>query len=258
MRQKDILTCLARGNPHGQLYPEAVRNFCIGLKNVSPAGYRFMRREFNNKIPALGTIQAWHANADLNCNPGIIKYSLKVLTRKVDEMAANGEKLIGALLFDEVAIYKLLQFVNNEMIGFESVPTIEKKNAQIASESLVFMFNAVNTELKLPVAYYFVNKLNAESKAQLVERVIQSLLECGVVLPSTTFDGFRSNAAMCQIFGADFSVFSPTFDPSFTINDDRINAMYDASHNIKLVRGCLASKGTLYDAEKREIKWVIF
>lgn len=58
-------------------------------------------------IPAVGTIQDWHANADLNCNPGIMKYSLQLLKRKVDEMAANGEELIGALLFDEVAIYKL-------------------------------------------------------------------------------------------------------------------------------------------------------
>lgn len=63
------------------------------------------------------------------------------------------------------------------------------KNAQIASEVFVFMFNAVNTELKLPVAYYFVDKLNAESKGKLIERVIESLLECGVVLLSTTFDG---------------------------------------------------------------------
>lgn len=230
---------------HGESYPEAVRNFCIGLKNVSPAGYRFIRREFSDRIPAEGTIQAWHANADLNSNPGIIKYSLQVLKLKVNEMAANEEKLIGAISFDEVAIHKLLQFVNNEMIGFENVPTIEQRDAQIASEALVFLFNAINTELKLPVAYYFANKLNAESKSSLVRSVIVSLLECGVIISSVTFDGIRSNAAMCQIFGADLNVFSSTFNPSFIINESRINVVYDPSHDMKLVRGCLSSKGSL-------------
>lgn len=68
-----------------------------------------MRNEFDGRIPTPGTIRSWYANSDINCKPGIIAYSLSVLKRKVAESAAKGDKLIGGLLFDEMAIHPLLQ-----------------------------------------------------------------------------------------------------------------------------------------------------
>lgn len=248
---------MACGIRKTESYPETVRNFCIGLKNISPAGYRFIRKEFNDRIPSEVTIRNWYSNADLNCNPGIIKYSLKVLKRKVEEMAVNNQKLVGALLFDEVAIHKLLQFTNNEMIGFENVPTKDPKNAKIASEALVYLFNGINSNIKLPVAYYYIDKLDGEAKATLLEEIIASLLEVGVIVTSVTFDGAKSNPRMCQMLGANLNVFSDTFDPSFMRNDNRVNVIYDPSHNIKLVRGTLANK-IIFDSDRRPIKWIFF
>lgn len=173
-------------------------------------------------------------------------------------MAGNDEKLIGALSFDEVALHKLLQFVNNEMLGYENCPIIEPKNAQIASEALVYMFKGINTNLKLPVAYYYANKLDAESKVPLSKDVIGSLLEVGVVLTSITFDGAPTNPLMVKILGADLNVFSDSFDPSFTHNGTQVNVIYDPSHMIKLVRGCLGDKGTLYERDGQSIQWIFF
>lgn len=256
-QQKEILSCLAAGIRHGSAYSAAVRNFCIGLQNSSPAGYRFVRKAFDNRIPSPITMRAWYANSDVSCAPGIIKYSLDVLKRMVDEMQVDGKKLVGCLLFDEMSIHKMLQFVNNQMVGFETIPNIDKKNAKIASQALVFMLSCVN-EVRLPIAYYFINSLNSTEKALIASDVIKKVIECGVELVGVTFDGFRANPAMCEILGAKLNVLDSSFDPSFTINGHKIHIIFDPSHCIKLVRGSLSNKGVLYNSENKPIKWEYF
>lgn len=145
---------------------------------MSPAGYRFIRKQFDDKIPSQVTIRGWYANSDVQCHSGIIEYSLNVLTRKANEMAAKGKKLVGCLLFDEMSIHKLLQFAENNMIGFENVPGVDKRNAKIASEVLTFMFSGINEPLQLPVAYYFASKLEADIKGEILSDVWLKYLNC--------------------------------------------------------------------------------
>lgn len=95
-RQKHILSCLAVGNGHRQSYPPAVRNFFIALKNISPAALRFLRSEFSDRVPTIGTITAWHSNSDINAKPGIQVQSLEMLklrSAKIKELF--NEQLVG-------------------------------------------------------------------------------------------------------------------------------------------------------------------
>lgn len=110
-----------------------MRSFCLGLNNTSPAAYRFLRKDFDNHIPAPGTIREWHANADINVKPGIIRHALDVLKRLAKEKENNNKKLIGGLLFDEIALRKLLQWVNDKMVGYEDHPFVERKYAKLAN-----------------------------------------------------------------------------------------------------------------------------
>lgn len=254
-RQEKILSCLAVGIKHRESYPDDVRNFCISLNNISPAGYRFLRSQFNNTIPTPCTLRAWHSNADVNAKPGILSQSLEMLKRKASEKSANGEKLIGGLLFDEVSIRKMLQWANNEMIGFECVPGLDNKNASIATQSIVFMFSGINDQIQVPVAYYFIAKLDSNAKSILIEEVMKAVIDCGVILTSLTFDGFKSNPVACRIFGANLDVFSPTFDSSFNFKNCSICSLFDPSHVIKLIRGAMA-KNIIYDDEQKPIKWI--
>lgn len=144
------------------------------------------------------------------------------------------------------------------MLGYETAPGTDPKNAQIAKEALVFMFTGINETLHLPVAYYFVNKLDSEKKAELVKNVIITILECGVILKSLTFDGFRTNPVVCRILGANLDVFSDSFDPSFIINGCQISTVFDPSHVMKLVRGSLSSKEVFFDSHGNQIKWKYF
>lgn len=255
-RQKQILTCLAVGINNRENYPPHVRNFCIGLKNVSPAAYRFFRNEFSNRIPTEWTISKWHTNSDLNTEPGILKQSLEMLKLKIVQL--EDKKLIGALSFDEMSIHKMVQCVNGEMIGYEKLSGIDRKTARLATQALVFLFNGINVDIQLPVAYYFIASSETEEKSILLKQVINALLECGVILSSITFDGHKTNPKICRDFGADLDVFSNNFCPSFMINGYRIRDIFDPSHMQKLVRSTLASNEMLYDSDKNPIKWVYF
>lgn len=141
-------------------------------------------------------------------------------------MAENDEKLIGALIFDEVAIQKHLRFVDYKMLGFENVPIKDAKDANIAQESLVYLFVGINADIQLPVAYYYANNLNGESKSMITKHVYLSLLKAGVIVTSATFGGARENPAMFEILGAKLDVLSESFDPSFIVNGSIIRIIY--------------------------------
>lgn len=152
-------------------------------------------------------------------------------------------------------IYKMVQWVGNKMIGYEYIPGIDIKAADVASEALVFMFTAMNETLHLPVAYYFTKKLDATLKSDLIENIIEAIIDTGVCVHSVTFDGFSSNPAAVGILGADLNVFSESFKPSFILKNNEINVFYDPSHVMKLIRGILANQKVLIDVDGGKIKW---
>lgn len=225
------------------------------MNNTSPAGYRLLWKEFDGRIPAPVTLRSWHANADINAEPGILNQSLEVLKLKVAEKAAKNKQLMGAILFDEMAIRKHLQWCNNKMIGFEKIPEMDCKNAGIAKEALVFMYSDIDDNWQIPVAYYFISSINAEEKCGVLKEVIRRVLQCGVIVTNITFDGHKTNPATCQFLGAILDVYSELFNTSINVDGILIDIMFDPSHVVKIFRNSIAG-GLLYDAERKPIQWV--
>lgn len=247
---------MALGNGHKKPYSADIRDFCITLKNIHPAAYRFIRHEFNNHFPHEGTIISWHAESDINCKPGTLTHVFEILQRKAAEKMEKGEKLFGSFVFDEIAIRKHVQYVNGQLLGFENIPGTDLSQADIATEAIVFMFNAINDDLCLPIAYYFVTKkIDAPIKMKLVEKLLNDLLNIGIEVTNITFDGLRTNSSMCRLLGANLDVYSEEFKPSFTIGNKEIGIIFDVSHGMKLSRNTLAEKRTIYDENNNEIKW---
>lgn len=225
------------------------------MKNISPAAYRFFRNEFSERIPTIGTITAWHSNSDINAKPGIQKQALELIKLKAAEK--NG-KLVGALSFDEMGIHKMVQCVNGEMIGYEYLPGMDRKTANLATQALVFLFNGINEDIQIPVAYYFVSSSDSIEKSKILCGVIEALLRCGIVLSSITFDGHKTNPKICTDLGADLNVFSNTYKPSFEVAGCQVRNIFDPSHMQKLARSTLGANKELFDSEKKPIKWEYF
>lgn len=278
LKQKEIIECLIHGISSQEKYSEAVRQFCLTLHYHSPRAYVFIREYFNKHLPHPSTIRAWYANSDLHTEPSVINANcLNILRKKVAEKEANDEKLVISLMFDEMHIRKHVQWSNKhrKLIGYanvkqneyenedqqpfdEDVSNTTRKKPEVANQALVFIANAVNDSFQLPIVYHFIRSMNAEEKKNVTEKVIEELIDCGVVVSNLTMDGFKTNKKMLALFGANLKVHSSSFRPYIEVKGQRIFVFFDSCHMLKLVRNQLASKKVLFDSNENEIKWQYF
>lgn len=254
--KKEVLFCLMNGNPHRTMYPPAVRNFSISLHSHSVRGYDYVREVFDKNLPHPDTIRHWYANSDIDAEPGMNEYSLNVIKKKVEEKRENGEKLVLALLFDEMSIKTIIQHSEHGMVGYENFDGIDPKTAKPATEVIVFMLSAVNDNFQLPFTYYFITKLTGIQKANVLVKIARAIISTGAILSSVTFDGMKTNPNMCKRLGANLDVFSTDFKPYIEIDGHKIYVVYDPSHGMKLIRNILGEKEVIYDADGNQIKWI--
>lgn len=178
-----------------------------------------------------------------------------MLKKKVEEKAQKGEKLIVALLFDEMSIKKHIQYTDFGLVGYENFLDTDPSQAKPASNVLVYMVSAINDNFQLPIAYFFITDLTANQKVAGLLTVSRALMATGAVLGSLTFDGLISNPSMCEKLGANLNVHSENFKPYLQIDGQDIFIFFDPSHMQKLARNVLAEKEILYDANGKTIKW---
>lgn len=119
------------------------------------------------------------------------------------------------------------------------------------------MLCGINDYFQIPIAHYFVRTLAAEDRSKLLSSIIEEVSKYDINIASVTFDGFASNATMCELLGASFkNELKPNFaNPS---TGSEINIILDPSNVEKSVRNILESYGTIYDADNQPIKWKYF
>lgn len=117
----------------------------------------------------------------------------------------------------------------------------DHRDAKVATEAVVFMFTAINDDLKIPIAYYFTAPTKGDTRYAIAQEVARAVLQCGVHLTSITFDGHRSNPGACTELGANLDIYDDNYDPSFQIDNARIRIILDFSHMMKLFRNSLGN-----------------
>lgn len=121
------------------------------------------------------------------------------------------------------------------------------------------MVNGVNVSFNIPVAYHFINCLQAHEKAALVLILLRVLSKIGLKVIGLAFDGLVTNPRTCSLLGASLNVdkdFRPfILDP---LDNHKIYIIYDAPHMIKLIRNCIGMKKTLYQENGSKIEWKYF
>lgn len=218
-----------------QKYPEIVREFSICLHYYSPRAYDFVRDWFNKNLPDVSTIRAWYANSTVSLGVGVNEKHVNILKQLVDRKQANNSELLCAVIFDEMYVRQHVQWINSckRFLGFS---TYGEKG--IAKEALAFVVHGVNEEFQFPIAYHFITSISAKEKKQLLLEVVEAIQSAGAIVMATTFDGHKTNIAMCKMLGADLDVDSVSFKPYFeTENGQRICLWFDPCHMIKLSKG---------------------
>lgn len=196
-----------------------------------------------------------------NGKPGICEDGLATLKHLVTKMNAEGQQLICALSFDEMAIRRHVQWIDSEKkivghINYGFKP--DDVGLPVARNSIVFMINGVNIDFNMPIAFYFIKELNAAERGHLLNEILGILNNINIKLIGVTFDGLVANISMCKELGASFerTDFRPYFNnPS---NNDKIHIILDPSHMIKLIRNTLARNKVLYDDNNSKIEWKYF
>lgn len=238
-------------------YPKEVREFALNLHFCSPRAYEHVRKTFDGHLPHNATIRKWYALSDLNAKPGITDKTLEFLRKKVADMKSAGKDLVCSVCFDEMSIRKLISWCQSEgyMLGYITYGNDGGEEPSVAKEAIVFIVNGVNELFSIPIAYHFVNSLDATQKLQLVASVLRALLEIGVKVTSITFDGHPTNIAMCKLLGANLKVYSDTFQPYFTLDGFKIFIFFDVCHMEKLVRGHLDKKAKFGVQNCNVVEW---
>lgn len=261
---EEIVHCLCNGRKPKEVYPEYVRSFCMAIHFYSPRTYDYIRAKFNNHLPHESTLRAWYSNSNIDAEPGINKTSLDMLREKADSMKENGKQLVCDIIFDEVSIRKHIQwnpktrsFLGYVTYGFEGNPNVE--DLPVATQAIVFMISGINEFFQIPVAYYFIHSLDAFDRQKLLLRVLKEVTEkTSARIANVTFDGYMSNATMCELLGANLNDdLKPSFKNPYSDNNE-IQIMLDPSHAEKLIRSTLDSQQILYDGDNKLIKWKYF
>lgn len=230
---------------HKESYKEFVREFCISLHYRSPQSLSFLRKTFENHLPHNKTVVSWYSQSNVNVVPGIHKECVDILKKYASQRTEEGKKMVCALIFDEMAIRRHIQFCRKtkKLVGQTKGHKELEENAKIAKEALVFMASGVNEKFEIPLAYYFVNSMKASLKKTILAEIIREVIASNISISSITFDGLRSNFKMCEEFGANLNIYSNSFDPSLKVDDQKVSIFLDNCHALKNVRNTLASKG---------------
>lgn len=238
--------------------------FRLSLHYYSPRAYDFLRETFENNLPHSKTIESWYANSDLRGDPGIQEDNTKRLKQFAKRFEdEHGSRIMCSLVFDEMFIRKQvfwslqqLDYIGHIDFGQDSI----SDEKTIAKQVILFMLNGLNVDSEFPLAYFFIDTLNAQQRKNLILEIIKCVTSCGVRITNLTFDGYSANTTMYILLGANLDIASPSFQTFFRnpFNDDEIYVILDPCHMEKLVRNALATKQIFYDSQNRKIEWRYF
>lgn len=216
--------------------PEDIRSFALTLQFYSTKAYSYVRNTFNLALPSLSTMRSWMSN--VHCEPGYCENSFRSLSVIAAENVKSGKKTLCALMLDEMAIKKQIEFRANRTWGYEDCGVgIKDDSLKCATEALVLLVVSVDGSWKIPVAYFLINSLTGAEKANIVKQGLKKLHEVGVTVASVTCDGPSAHFTMAKHLGAnvdDILNLKPYFEHPFTKSN--VYIIFDACHMLKLVR----------------------
>ncbi|CAK1602483.1 unnamed protein product [Parnassius mnemosyne] len=140
--------------------------------------------------------------------------------------------------------------------GIVDYGTGSAKLYEIATQAYMFTLVCLNESWKIPVAYFMVNGLSAETRASLLKTCLSECYQVRVDIVAITFNGCSSNLNAVNLLGCNLNrpgSLKTTFKHPDC--DLEMAIMLDACHMIKLVRNTFEAKRLIYDTSGKQIRW---
>lgn len=156
-------------------YPQSVKKFALTIHFYSAQAYQYLKKFF--KLPHPRTLRLWATAID--GNPGFTEQSFIKIGNEVKDSSGP---ILGALMFDEMAIKKDIIWDGKQIYGYVDLGqgNLDNEDCDVAKEALVFMVTALNKSWKIPVGYCLVNSISSSVKLNLVQQYLRKLRETGI------------------------------------------------------------------------------
>lgn len=223
-----------------------MKEFASTVYYYSPKAYGFLRSKF--KLPDEATLRRMISQN--SCEAGFVPEVFAFL--KNESLKSNFVKDV-ALIIDGMSIRSKLTVDQKEncLCGYVDYGkeakylNIDFDDSELATEMLAFQIVSYSNRFKLPIAHFFIKRMNVKNQAILINEAVKRLYNVGVTVRSVTCDGTSTNFSTLQFLGCDFN-FNLCEKPrtffKHAITEDNIYVIMDPCHMLKLCRNTLAEK----------------
>jgi hypothetical protein len=136
-------------------------------------------------LPHPNTIRKWYSTID--GSPGYTSEALNAIKIKAEELQKEHKQSDCSIIMDEMSIRPHVDWNGSKSLGYVNFRiNIESDCLPLTKEALAFLIVGVNCKWKIPVAYFLINSITAEAKANLIKGCLYMLHKAGVKIISLT------------------------------------------------------------------------
>ena len=131
---------------------------------------------------------------------------------------------------------------------------LAEEQDSIATNALVVMAVGLKRPRFHPIAYFLVDRVNAEMQAQIIKEAINLLTEAGLDVHGVAFDGCAKNLATARHLGCNLN----NLDGSFKHPSRPGKILYvilDVCHMLKLASNSLGDMKVIFTDDGNIISW---
>ncbi len=234
-------------------FPAELRVFALTLQFYSTKAYNYVHKKFDLALPCILTICDWYSC--INGGPGFTAEAFHTLKKKVNEEKSAGRHVLYSLL-NEVHIKKSVEWNGKRYVGYIDLGIGTNDDSLLpATEALVFMVVAVNSNWKWAIGYFLVNGLPGKEKANLVATALTKVHAIGIDIHSLICDDPNPNFTLLHELGA--KIGNRDVDPTFMhlTSGQKCVTFLDVVHMMKLLQNSLASYQHFLGPDGRKISW---
>lgn len=193
----------------------------------------------------------FHRYSKVGGVPGFTKESFAALKLKVE---ACSQPIVAALVIDEMSIRRRIEWDGQKLHGYVDMGTgLEGDHLAEAKEALVFLVTAVNSNFKVPIAFFLVDGVSGLQRAELVKQALALIHDTGIIVVALTFDGCAANLSMANHLGCNFQTRQVKF--SHPVTNDSVVVILDPCHMVKLLRNSFEFYKVFIDTDGNKIEW---
>ena len=235
----------------GHRYSASLKEFALTLHYYSPQAYDYCRTIL--KLPDPASLRNWLVSAKVDV--GFLQTVLLSLQQK-PAIEQECSLIIDSMSLRKQTIYNSASGKYDGFVDYGPGGLIGEQTDILATEALVFLLVSLHSNWKVPIAFFYVDKVQSSIQGQLVNTALQLTADHGIRVRCITFDGAAANISMANALGCSLGssgeMVTHFNHPSLNIP---VYIILDVCHMLKLARNALAELGTLTDASGKSIRW---